>query len=62
MDKLNLVTIYTENNCKGEAIVIPVMPIRPQLARAYIPYQLYGKILSPKEALKKGTVFPELVR
>ncbi|NLL67500.1 MAG: spore coat associated protein CotJA [Clostridiaceae bacterium] len=42
--------------------MIPVMPVRPQLAQAYIPYQLYNKIFSPQEALKKGTIFPELVK
>ena len=62
MENLNLATIYTENNCAGEAIMIPVMPIRPKLAEAYVPYQLYGKILPVQEALKKGTVFPELVK
>ena len=31
-----------------------------RLARAYVPYQIYTKSYSPKEALEKGTMFPEL--
>ncbi|HHW22429.1 MAG TPA: spore coat associated protein CotJA [Clostridiaceae bacterium] len=42
--------------------MIPVMPVRPELAQAYIPYQIYSRIMPAQEALKKGTVFPELVR
>lgn len=33
-----------------------------ELARAYIPYQRYTTSFSPMEALKHGTMFPELVR
>jgi hypothetical protein len=58
----NLVSIYAGNNCTGEAILIPVMPLRPELAQAYVPYQLYSRIMPAQEALKKGTVFPELVK
>lgn len=60
MENLNIVTVYTGNNCTGEPILIPVMPVRPELAQAYVPYQLYTKIMPAQEALKKGTVFPEL--
>ncbi|HBR03848.1 MAG TPA: hypothetical protein DD738_14700 [Ruminiclostridium sp.] len=42
--------------------MIPVMPVRPELATAYVPYQMYGRILPAQEALKKGTVFPELIK
>ncbi|WP_027719361.1 spore coat associated protein CotJA [Desulfovirgula thermocuniculi] len=31
-----------------------------ELAQAYVPWQRYGKIYSPGEALEKGTLFPEL--
>lgn len=62
MDNLNIVTVYTGNNCTGEPILIPVMPIRPELAQAYVPYQLYTRIMPAQEALEKGTVFPELVK
>ena len=61
-DNLKLVTIYPGNNCTGEPIMIPVMPLKPELAEAYVPYQLYDKILSAKDGLKKGTIFPELVK
>jgi hypothetical protein len=33
-----------------------------ELARAYIPYQKYTSTYSPREALEKGTLFPELYR
>lgn len=62
MDNLRLVTIYTGNNCTGESIMIPVMPVRPELATAYVPYQLYDKILPAQEGLRKGTIFPELIK
>ncbi|HSH35731.1 spore coat associated protein CotJA [Schnuerera sp.] len=31
-----------------------------QLARVYIPFQIMNQVYSPSEALKKGTLFPEL--
>lgn len=31
-----------------------------RLAAAYVPFQKFCKIFSPIEALKKGTIFPEL--
>ncbi len=62
MENLNLVSIYTGNNCTGEPILIPVMPMKPELANAYVPYQLYSRIMPAQEALRKGTVFPELVK
>ncbi len=39
---------------------IPVMPVCPQLANAYVPYQYIRCVLEPQEALNKGTLFPEL--
>lgn len=62
MQNLQLTPIYPGNNCTGEPIMIPVMPISPNLAEAYVPYQIYNRIFTPQEALKKGTVFPELAR
>ncbi|MCR1898738.1 spore coat associated protein CotJA [Irregularibacter muris] len=35
---------------------------KPELARAYVPYQCYTKAYPPMEALRKGTLFPELYR
>jgi hypothetical protein len=58
----NVVSIYAGNNCTGEVTMIPVMPVRPELGQAYVPYQIYSRIMPAQEALKKGTVFPELVR
>ena len=31
-----------------------------KLAHAYVPYQVMNKVFSSKEALCKGTLFPEL--
>lgn len=31
-----------------------------KLAHAYVPFQIYTRSYSPEEALKKGTMFPEL--
>lgn len=33
-----------------------------ELARAYVPVQIYTRRFSPAEGLKAGTIFPELVR
>ena len=33
-----------------------------ELARAYVPFQIMNQVFSPDEALKKGTLFPELYR
>ena len=60
MEELQLTTVYTGNSCPGDAIIIPVMPINPEYATAYIRYQTYGKTFTPEEGLKQGTIFPEL--
>lgn len=31
-----------------------------QLARAYVPFQRLNQVFEPREALMKGTLFPEL--
>jgi hypothetical protein len=36
------------------------MPGNKELAHAYVPWQFYEKAFNPAEALKKGTLFPEL--
>lgn len=36
------------------------MPMGMMLAHAYVPWQSYEQAFSPKEALMKGTLFPEL--
>jgi len=33
---------------------------RMELARAYVPFQRLKQVYDPKEALMKGTLFPEL--
>jgi hypothetical protein len=61
-EAVDAVVIYAGNSCSGTAIGIPVMPESPQLAQAYVPYQVYMGILPAMEGLRKGTVFPELYR
>lgn len=39
---------------------IPYMGPQFKLARAYIPYQVFGKVYEPMKALMRGTIFPEL--
>lgn len=39
---------------------IPHMGPQFKLARAYIPYQVFGKVYEPMKALMRGTIFPEL--
>lgn len=39
---------------------IPYMGPQFKLARAYIPYQVFGKAYEPMKALMRGTIFPEL--
>lgn len=40
-------------------IQIPTF-MRERLAHAYVPYQRFTENYSPEEALRKGTLFPEL--
>jgi hypothetical protein len=35
-------------------------PMKMRLARAYIPFQRYGRLWSPAEGLARGTIFPDL--
>ena len=42
--------------------LVPIMPIYPILARAYVPYQVYKGQFTLEEALDKGTLYPELYR
>lgn len=36
------------------------MPTGFKLAHAYVPFQVMNKVYNPREALCKGTLFPEL--
>lgn len=40
----------------------PALDPKLKLARAYVPFQVMGKVYCPEEALDKGTLFPELYR
>lgn len=33
-----------------------------EIARACVPFQIMNEVFSPREALKAGTLFPELVK
>lgn len=46
-----------DTSCIGEW---PSCPQDPQLALAYVPYQKADKVYRPKDALRQGTIFPEL--
>lgn len=37
-------------------------PQEKELARAYVPFQIMNQTFTPKEALCKGTLFPELYK
>ena len=39
---------------------LPSMGPDFKLARAYVPFQVMGKIFEPMKALLRGTIFPEL--
>ncbi len=51
--------IYKEE-CIPPEYKIPYMGPEFKLARAYIPYQVLGKVYEPMKSLMKGTIFPEL--
>ena len=38
----------------------PTFPEEVSLAIAYVPWQVMGNVYEPDEALKSGTLFPEL--
>lgn len=40
----------------------PHLPAGIRLAEAYVPWQIYSRTYPPGEALRKGTLFPELYR
>lgn len=61
-EAVDATVIFAGNSCSGAALGIPVMPEDPQLAQAYVPYQVYRGIFPVMEGLRKGTVFPELYR
>ena len=47
--------------CPRNCASMPEMPLNPQLANAYVPYQMLDDLFCPNEALENGTAFPELV-
>ena len=52
--------IYKTEECLASEYKIPFMGPEFKLARAYIPYQVLGKVYEPMKALMRGTIFPEL--
>lgn len=49
------------NHCGCPIYPIPFMPVNPLYANAYVPYQTYAMAYPLREALDKGSLFPELV-
>lgn len=49
------------NNGLCQIYPVPFMPINPQYAHAYVPYQSFTTTFPIGEALMKGTIFPELI-
>ena len=47
-----------ENNTMPDSMV--TMPAQTPLAMAYVPYQQWGDVREPEEALKCGTLFTDL--
>lgn len=52
--------MFDDNNCGCMPDRGPERGPEMRLARAYIPNQQLGEVYCPKEALAKGTLFPEL--
>lgn len=50
----------TQYPCEEMAMGKHGMPENIMLAHAYVPWQRYEEAFNPKEALMKGTLFPEL--
>ena len=48
-----------EMQCKEKEM--SVMPENPQLAHAYVPFQVAGCLFTTEKGLQEGTIFPELV-
>ncbi|MGM0369240.1 MAG: spore coat associated protein CotJA [Bacillota bacterium] len=48
--------MYHQQDCNSN------YPIQVDLANAYVPNQIYECNYSPREGLKKGTLFPELYK
>lgn len=44
----------------GTVPCMPFMPVKPVLARAYVPYQSQYKTYNITEGFHKGTLFPDL--
>ena len=53
----NPANVNKEPDVKASSLMASV-----KLAQAYVPWQRYGAIYSPQEALEKGTLFPDLYR
>ena len=38
------------------------IPASDEAGTGYVPFQIFKQVLSPKEGLAAGTIFPELIR
>lgn len=55
--------LFTENNsCDcGFEEEDNILPLNPELAQSYVPFQIMNKTFIPSVGLQEGTIFPELV-
>lgn len=52
---------HAENGDDRELLCITApLPQNTTVAMAYVPFQLFGDTYDPEQALKNGTLFPEL--
>lgn len=59
MKLVNLNTNNMQYKCRQ---CFPLDVRCPQLAQAYVPFQIYRDAFCPEQALKNGTLFPELYK
>ena len=48
-----------DETCLANGSISP-LPVDPQVAMAYIPFQQLGSVYTAEKALDAGTLFPEL--
>lgn len=50
-----------KNNVSGKTDNSSRMPDKMPLAMAYVPFQQWGEVFGPDDALENGTLFPDLI-
>ena len=59
-DNMNMRTRFDGGDPSEFRCVTTALPQNPALTMAYVPFQLYGKTYDPEQALRNGTLFPDL--